>query len=411
MPENGSISAAVWYGQQRLLEIRRQQGVPTPGQSGGYWAREWGVDHSILPTPPPASIAGDAISPAHAPIAPPKSQSGPGLLSNGSVSALARVYPDIAMAILRRKKAAAGRVWLLLRHWDSAGRGRVAVDEAARRLSGTDGERICGRRQLANLLRAGEGLFWRRDRDHNGRDWLRLASVARLAAGLGVERLTARPVGVPVARLLGSIGEVRAQLYATFHSGRTRIDLLSGKKRPRGPIARATLKEISGAAVNSQRNYERRAAVARHSAIAVGPRITHADPQELAWRRGHALFRLHDRQGRYGPPGQTYLAWQLPNEYTGPHAILSRGRLKRLNRALADLFHNGMTGNDERPAGAKAAVPAQRRFYGTAKAALTARHGRERYWRYRDAWLHQPPLPSPGDARASHRTPTAEVAL
>ncbi|MBP9503248.1 MAG: hypothetical protein KBF17_13895, partial [Candidatus Promineofilum sp.] len=173
---------------------------------------------------------------------------------------------------------------------------------------------------------------------------------------------------------------------------------------------------------------------------------------------------------------------QLPNEYTGPHAVLPRGRMKRLNRALADLFHNGMTGNGEPPAaappaaaqpfvaqpfqvagaghptkpqpaqpvaqpfqvaaaghptkpqpaqpvaqpfqvaaaghptkpqpfqpvaqpfqvarsgeqrsrGAQASAVAapnpQRHYYNTAKAAHHARHGRERYWRYKGAWLHR----------------------
>ncbi len=220
--------------------------------------------------------------------------------------------------------------------------------------------------------------------------------------------------------LTGTIGQARAHLYAAFHSGRTRTDLLTGEKRGRGPIARSTLCKLSGATANSQRNYERRAAVGRRSAIAVGPRLGSADEHGTAWERGRAMFRLRDREGKYGRPGAVYLAWQLPNEYTGPHATLPRGRMKRLNRALADLFHDGMTGNGERPGGAEAetcgrgaapgrdheaaarlansdpaAPPAplalpRRLFYGSAKAAMTARHERERYWHYKGSWLWQP---------------------
>jgi len=313
--------------------------------------------------------------------------------------ALLKVYPDIALAILRRKKAAPGRVWLLLRHADAAGRGAISEREAARLLTG-DGAplRVCGRRQLANLLAAGDGLFWER---RAGVVWLR--GAARVAAALGVARLGGAPVGVPLAALTGSIGRVRAHLYASFHSGRQRADLLTGRPQPRGPIARATLTALSAAAPNSQRAYERRAGVGRRSAVAVGPPVGAADEQEVAWRRGRALFHLRDARGRLGRPGAVYLAWQLPNEYTGPHATLPRGRQKRLNRALADLFHDGMTGNGETPGGSiqysvfsgqysvdscqlsavggRPPAVGPRRFYGAAKAALLARHDGERYWR------------------------------
>ncbi|HMT21745.1 MAG TPA: hypothetical protein PKE20_10975, partial [Promineifilum sp.] len=97
-------------------------------------------------------------------------------------SSSVKVFPDLALAMLRTKTAAAGRVWLLLRHADAAGRGRVAVDEATRLLT-DDGSplRVCGRRQLANLLRAGEGLYWQRDTDRHGAEWLRPAGAARVA--------------------------------------------------------------------------------------------------------------------------------------------------------------------------------------------------------------------------------------
>ena len=311
--------------------------------------------------------------------------------------------------MLRRKKAAPGRVWLLLRAADAAGRGAIDERAAARLLTGDGPLAICGRRQLANLLAAGDGLFWER---RAGIVWLR--GAARLAAALGVVRLGGSPVAVPLAALTGSIGRVRAHLYATFHSGRQRTDLLTGRPQPRGPIARATLTALTTAAPNSQRAYERRAGVGRRSAVALGPLVGAADEQEVAWRRGRALFHFCDIKGRHGRPGAVYLAWQLPNEYTGPHAALPRGRQKRLNRALADLFHDGMTGNSGRTEervqysvvgrqssmgtadgdltglGRPVRSDGDRRFYGAAKAALLARHDGERYWRGPDGkWYWQ----------------------
>ncbi|HOU42302.1 MAG TPA: hypothetical protein PK829_13630, partial [Promineifilum sp.] len=296
-----------------------------------------------------------------------------------------KVHPDIALAILRAKQAAPGRVWLLLRHADAAGRGAIDERVARQLLSGPDAPlRVCGRRQLANLLAAGDGLFWQRAA---GVIWLR--SVVRVAAALGVARLGGVPVAVPVAALTGPIGRARAHLYASFHSGRQSVDLLTGAPRPRGPIARATLTALSAAAPNSQRAYERRAGVGRRSAVAIGPPAGAVDEHEVAWRRGRALFHLRDRKGRFGRPGAVYLAWQLPNEYTGPHATLPRGRQKRLNRALADLFLDGMTGNGEQPGGATGRP--RRRFYGSARPAALARHNGERYWRGRGGeWYWQP---------------------
>jgi hypothetical protein len=42
------------------------------------------------------------------------------------------------------------------------------------------------------------------------------------------------------------------------------------------------------------------------------------------------------------------VAWQLPNSYVGPHAQQPKGRQKRINQALTDLFMQGMTGNGQR---------------------------------------------------------------
>ena len=105
-------------------------------------------------------------------------------------------YADIGLAMLRRGLAAPGRLWLLLRHLDGDGRGWVTVAEARARLTGKGAPlRICGWRQLRNLLRQGQGIFWERDGE---RIWYR--STLRVADALGVERLTGRPVDLPLVR-------------------------------------------------------------------------------------------------------------------------------------------------------------------------------------------------------------------
>lgn len=250
-----------------------------------------------------------------------------------------KLHPDLALAMLRQGQAAAGRIWLLLRHMDPQGKGWIEVSAARQALTANTGSlRVCGWRQLRNLLAQGEGLFWRR-RDE--RIWL--IATTKVAAGLGVQRLSAHPVTLPVSVLCAPIGDVRAHFYASFHSSRS-----SGQQLlPVRPIARATLEKLTKTSRHTLRAYERRAGVSRQTNFAIGPSIQNGQEQEQAWQRGRALFQFTDHRGLLGRPKVTYSAWQLPNSYRGPHERLPRGSQKQLNQQLADLSMKGMTGNGE----------------------------------------------------------------
>jgi hypothetical protein len=156
-----------------------------------------------------------------------------------------KLYPDIALGMLRQGETATGRIWLLLHYLDQEGRGWLRIDITRHQLTTkTSKLRICGWRQLRKLLNKGEGVFWTRDSD---RLWLR--SAAKVAAALGVGRLTGKPAATPVAGLLQGIGGVRAHLYASFHSGRAK----TSTPGPGGmPVARATLEWLTGACRRSQ---------------------------------------------------------------------------------------------------------------------------------------------------------------
>lgn len=294
-------------------------------------------------------------------------------------AATVRLYPDLGLAILRADQAAAGRIWLLLRHLDGDGRGWVSLKEARKQLTGKRSPlRVCGWRQLRNLLARGDGLFWKRDPlpSTTGRIWLR--SVGRVAAALHVDCLRLGPVALPVAPLLESIGVVRAHFYASFHSGRSE----------EAPIARSTLKQLSSVSRRTQQQYERRAGVKQQQNYAIGPPLATVDAQERAWRHGRACFPFTDRRGKRAKAGGTYLAWQLPNSYTGPHASAARGRQKQINRRLVDLFMKGITGNgrntvDGQPPAQGTASP-QKCFYGNGQAAVrgySRNPERDAYWK------------------------------
>lgn len=249
-----------------------------------------------------------------------------------------KLYPDLALGMLKQKQEATGRIWLLLQFIDEAGRGWIHHNEARRRLTQKGSPLyVCGRRQLRKLLARGEGLFWQRNDD---RIWLR--STVKVAVGLSVHRLTGYPIALPIDVLLQGIGDVRAHFYASFHSGRSQQ---TSPKAQSKPISRATLQEICHVSRRTQRRYEKRAAVRQQSNFAIGQANREDEIQEQAWLRGRAIFRFIDHKAKLGQKGGSYTAWQLPNNYIGPHQRQPRGRQKRMNRELADLFTKGMMGN------------------------------------------------------------------
>ncbi|GIK57842.1 MAG: hypothetical protein BroJett015_35050 [Chloroflexota bacterium] len=268
-----------------------------------------------------------------------------------------KLYPDIAAGMFQWELTAAGRIWLLLRHLDCNGRGWLDVAEVRAQLTGKESPwRVCGWRQLRNLLAEGDGVFWVRG---DGRVWLR--STTNVAAALQVPHLALLPVALPVSVLTLPIGQVRAHLYAAFHSSR------AGKTpagQPAAPIARDTIANHTNVIPRTQRRYEKAARVHASRNFAIGGKASESALEEAAWQHGQATFRLNDKKGIQGKTNQGYIAWQLPNSYTGPHRLQPKGQQKRINQALSDLFMQGMTGNGQ--------GRMEKRFYGHGRAAAQA---------------------------------------
>jgi len=245
-----------------------------------------------------------------------------------------KLYPDIVLGMLQKEQSAAGRIWLLLRYLDIEGQGWLRIDLIHKNLTSNDSKlHVCGRRHLRNLMQQGRGVFWKSDND---RVWLK--SAGKVAAALGVERLTGRPVQLPLKALLGGIGQVRAHFYASFHSGR----------RSNNPISRAKLQQITHVPERTQRVYEQAAGVTSQRNIAVGRKYSKKEVQERAWRHGRATFKFVDKDGRQGLAGQLYVAWRLPNSYEGCHKFSPKGRQKKINQQI-DLVNLGAQGNGLKP--------------------------------------------------------------
>jgi hypothetical protein len=168
------------------------------------------------------------------------------------------IAPSLGLAILRHKKAASARLWLLLRAADIHGQGMVPLNRARKAYTEKESSlRFCGWRQLRNLLAAGSGIFWQISGECI---WLR--SAVRVAEALGVPRFRGKDVAIPITALIGGIAAVRANLYAAFHSGRRAK-----------PISRKTIARKSGIKPRTQRNYDHLSGVKKQANFARGSKV------------------------------------------------------------------------------------------------------------------------------------------
>lgn len=246
-----------------------------------------------------------------------------------------RHYPDVGIAALNEKCVPQYQLWLACRLLDTDGRGWLSTQNVQQQLTAKDAPlRLFGKRRLRQVLQRGNGRFWTWDKQQH-RIWL--AGISRIALRLGVHKLTGNPVLLPAHTLTNGIGSFKAHLYAAWHSGR----------RKPNPISRATQRQLLGVPERTQRHYEQRAGVKVTPNLAVGVPYSAENLEMHTWRRGRAVFQFVDKQGRLGKQNGRYLAWQLPNQYVGPHQQAARGRQRRINRQLIGLVHQGAQGNSD----------------------------------------------------------------
>jgi hypothetical protein len=272
-------------------------------------------------------------------------------------------YPSIGIAALKAEQAAIYRVWLMCRYLDVAGRGWLPVQDVRVQLSGKESKlRLFCWRRLRQILGQGHEQFWTWDKIQ-GRIWL--FGAARVAAHLDVERLSGKPVALPVKTITAGIGDFKAHLYGAWHSGR----------KTNNPISRNAQETITGIPERTQRHYCKIAKVERKSNIAIGKKHTPQNVEETAWQHSRAVFDFVDSQGKQGRKGGHYLAWHLPNSYSGPHQQAPKGRMRKINRKLAGLVTKGAQGND----GEKV----EKLYFANGKEAVQAvkrNTGKDKYW-------------------------------
>ena len=251
-----------------------------------------------------------------------------------------KVYPSIALAILRQEHSAAARIYYLLRAVDVEGRGWLRIDKIRQQLTSLKSNlRIAKKktgensawRNLRGLLHRGEGIFWTRD----NQDRLWLHGAARIAATLECPQLYGEPVAIPLKAFVAGIQQVRSYLYASFHAGREKTT-----SRGRGverPISQRCLQEVSRLSARTQTRYNKTARLKVRKNYTLGGRSDNEMLQERLYQNMGNAFTFKDVKGRHGRRGASYIASRLPNSYHTPLVHEPRGRHSKINDTLQEI--------------------------------------------------------------------------
>jgi hypothetical protein len=272
-----------------------------------------------------------------------------------SVQATLRLSPSLASWCLDKDHRHQGfaldgpyRLYKILQSLDQEGRGWLANSFITPTLTRKESPYyIYGRRQLKNMLRRGEELFWHRIKS-KGEVRIRLVSRAKVASRLLDGRLRGREVSFPLHFILGHgrgrQAVVNAALYTAVHAGQTQQ-----RGRP-GPISRARLRNVSGCSSYRQRRYEQRMKIRVTSNIHILGRYNAYQLQRVRLYQGLPAYKHTDYQGKINrhARGVDYIALRLPNSYRTPDtfAIVHSRRQRTINRQLGGLCLMGSEGSD-----------------------------------------------------------------
>jgi len=240
--------------------------------------------------------------------------------------------------------APAFRLWLIFQALDDAGRGCHDISDIYHLLTAKRSrwQIYKSKRAVRHILAQGEGIFWHRHTDD--RLWRR--SPDKVADALGCGRLRGMPVLLPFKPMLGSIGNVKAHLFASYESGR----------RSDAPISRAALADKTGVSERAQRDYRRRLGQkAEINTVITGLEYNRANIQETSGRlmrrcvsksgknSKNPVFPFRDWLGKRGPVGAVYVAYRIADTRRRCHKQAAKGRLRKINRAI-DLVNNPTRG-------------------------------------------------------------------
>lgn len=283
----------------------------------------------------------------------------------------ARIAPSLVAYVLNPANGSLDspyRLYEVLRSLDD-GKGALPQQQVEEILTNCNNScYLYGRRQLLEILKRGEGVFWHRGRDVNGTLKIWLHSRPKIAAQLGIT-FRGKEVELPLTFLIANSGDKKnrarqananAAMYAAIHAGRSRPKkshaIIEAMKLSEGenlaeqpaPISRNKIKEVTGLSGYRQRNYEKKAGiiVKRNFAILSG-----ASDYAIARARENGIpaFRFVDYKKVLGNSEGNcdYVARQIPNTYITPPAYkpIFTNRTRKLNEAGERLRLNTLGAN------------------------------------------------------------------
>lgn len=237
-------------------------------------------------------------------------------------------YAEIGLAAMAAGESVHYQLWLLARLTDGNDTGALAFEALAAAATGETSEtRLYNLQRFRQVISEGNGRYWTVS---NGRLWL--TGLPKLAAALGIARLTGAAVEIEAAQITASAGYFRAHIFAAW---------LTALKNP---ISQQTIERVTGINVRTQRRYLRRAKVGTRGNLAIGPALTDQAAQECVWRH-EGVFVFTDYKGKQGAAGKRYLAWRLPTSYRPQAAAGAKGAKRRLNKRIAGLAPTKERGN------------------------------------------------------------------
>ena len=226
-----------------------------------------------------------------------------------------KVYPSILVQAETNRQPLGGyRVWFLAKHWHKAS-GYIPAKKFKEYLKELGIAKSSYHRWIKEAYDL--GLFQKVDK------LIKLASWTNASKLAGCKKLD-NPVKIEVDQFIGA--GWMSFVWAGF------------LKNHEGIIARATLQELSGGVPErTQRYRERRAGVKNHANYASFGKVK--DHPEQA-------YSVYGEQGYYQQAGE--IRRRLPNSRTVPECIqqAKRGRKKKINRALAELFSSDATSSN-----------------------------------------------------------------
>ena len=222
------------------------------------------------------------------------------------------------MLCRKHQQAPAARMYQVLRHLDPQGRGWFELPIIRPQLTRKRSEhRLFGWHLMRQVLALGNGVLW----DIVG-DRLCLRRPARIIIQLSGDRLTGKPVSVPIADIVSSQGAYNRTVYHSWLSGR--ID--------NSPISRAAIEKATGNPVSTQQHYDRCAGIKPERNITIIGDYSKEAYQEALSQYGGAAYKYKDSRS-----GKMIIVRQLPNVHEQAFEHSANGRMRKINSEIPHL--------------------------------------------------------------------------